>query len=143
MPNELLGALTGLLGVALQGWAAERKAQRAHRREVELRKLDAELAEAEAKVAQLYPGSAAGAGPDGSLPFLNGRVSHWVHDVRGMVRPAMSIGAFGVVAVALFVLLGRGLGAPAIEHAFGQMVDLVDYLTASVVVFWFGGRVRR
>ena len=142
MPNELLGALTGLLGVGLQGWLSEHKADRAHLREVELRRLDIEIAEGEARAAQLYPGSAEGTGPPGSLPFMNRRASAWVNDLRGMVRPLMSLASLSVVTAGFFAILWMGVPAAA-ETAFGQFVDLLDFVTVSIIVFWFGGRPPR
>lgn len=145
----LSGGATGLLGTALSFGVEYFQRRQRHQQEVEMRRIDLEIAEREAagaaavaaieaeseesarewKALEASHETAAVRWSDGDSPALV-----WVDVVRGLTRPALTWLFLALVAVIYFTL-----GADEAEIR-ASIVDTVLYLSSTCVLWWFGAR---
>lgn len=149
----LTGGATGLFGTALSFGADFFRRRQAHAQEMELRRLDMELARIEATGAERAAAIAAEAAENaaawGALEASYGEArqrfsrrgdSGWlvaVDVVRGLMRPALTLGSLFLVAAVYW-----SLGATDIEvlDIRPRVVDTVLYVATTCVLWWFGTR---
>lgn len=148
----LTGGATGLLGTAVSFAAEYMSARQSHAREVELRRLDMELARVEAAAAgsaaaiaaESAESAAAWSALEASYRDAGRRLgradSPWltVVDVaRGLLRPLLTLGSLALVAAIYF-----SLGATDVEilDIRPRIVDTVLYVSTTCVLWWFGAR---
>ena len=151
----LTGGATGVLGTLLNfgtKWLEERAR---HRRELELRRLDVELARTEAAAAEKV--AAVEAEAEGERAELeafresyreaarrwsrpgDGRLLQFVDFVRGMTRPALTF-LFVALAGAIYFTMGDTDAVVDGVAVKARIVDTVLYLTTACVLWWFGAR---
>ena len=144
------GGATGLLGTALSFVTNYFQAKQKHAQEVELRKLDAEVAKIESagykEVAQIEAESAEAKSAWKALEESyreaarrwsrpdDGFLMMFVDFCRGMTRPMLTW-AFVAITAAVYFTVGA---QDAKIH--GQIIDTVLYLTTTTVLWWFGAR---
>ncbi len=149
----LAGGTTGLLGTAVSGVIDFFQGRAEHKRELELRRLDIDLANAEGASAERVAAIEAEGERDraelrameASYREAGSRISRpgdgfllkLVDFVRGMTRPVLTWGLVALVGVIYFTL-----GAEFIEPGSvkPRIVDTVLYLTTAAVLWWFGQR---
>lgn len=152
----LTGGATGLLGTLLSGALGAWQRRQKHRQEVELRRLDVEIARAEAErvervaavEAESEESARAWAAMEASHRAAGKRWSSgesgWlvlVDVVRGLIRPALTLGLVGLVGCIYFVGLAEGSSFD--EAAIrARIVDTVLYLSSTCVLWWFGSRAQ-
>ena len=137
----LTGGASGLLGTALSGGMAHFESKRKHAQELELRKLDMEMAAAETAAANTQAALEAennalmASYSEASKRLSAPGESGWlvaVDVVRGLTRPVLTL---------LFVVLAGGMFFTLSDAALeARIVDTVLYLTTTCVIWWFGGR---
>lgn len=152
-----LGAITGLLGTALnKGFALvdaknqriEAAAQRAENAEIRAHELatinahaevDAEAREAQKNILDLTARAAERLASIQSEAQSAASRSRWVNDFAGMVRPVLTFGLIGALVAAWYTV-------PATEgtHAalMAQSLDTLCYLASTAVTWWFGDRAQ-
>ncbi|MYE02056.1 MAG: hypothetical protein F4Y03_12420 [Alphaproteobacteria bacterium] len=152
VPTLLSGGLTGLLGSIFSRVTDFYERKQAHAHEVELRRLDNEVAKTEAAGAE----AAARAQAEGEAETAAFRAleasyrdasqrltkgDSWLmlfaDFVRTMLRPGVTWVLIGLCA-AIYWTLGHGD-----ESLRSQLVHMVIYLTETVVLWWFGTRKPR
>ena len=151
----LSGGATGLLGTALSFATDYLKAKQRHKQELELRRVDMELAGIEAagaeKVAALelegekaqaelaaFQESYREAARRWSRPE-DGMLMQFVDFVRGMTRPALTWG-FVALTGTIYFTLGDADAVVDGVAVKARIVDTVLYLTTTCVLWWFGAR---
>lgn len=147
------GGATGLLGTALSGVLGffQSRSERGH--EIEMRRLDIDLAKAEAasaeRVAAVEAESASEQAEwsalEASYREASSRMSG-VHErgalkvvdvVRGLIRPLLTVALVAAVIVIFFYV-----GVPELDAAtMGErIIETVLYLATAAVLWWFGQR---
>ena len=149
----LSGGATGLLGTAVSGVIDYFQGRQRHAQELDLRRLDIELAQAEASGAErvaaieaegerdvaeweAMAASYREAGKRWSRPG-DGVLIQLVDFVRGMTRPVLTWGLVGLVGAIYFLL---GAGDLAAAEVRPRIVETVLYLATAAVLWWFGQR---
>lgn len=151
--SVLTGGATGLLGTMVSGAIDFFQSRAEHKREVDLRRLDIELARTEAGAAEKVAAIEAEASTDraelgameASYREASSRMSRagdgflmkLVDFVRGMTRPVLTWGLVALVG-AIYFTLGAGDLAP--ESIKPRIIETVLYLTTAAVLWWFGQR---
>lgn len=151
----LTGGATGLLGTLLSGALGAWRRRQQHRQEVELRRIDIEIARVEAERAERVAAveaeseesarawSAMEASHRAAGERWSSGDSGWlvlVDVVRGLIRPALTLGLVGLVGCIYFVgAAGEGFDAAAVR---ARIVDTVLYLASTCVLWWFGSRAQ-
>ena len=155
LTSILTGGATGFLGTALSFGVDYFRAKQRHGQELELRRLDMELASIEAagaeKVAALqlesereqaelaaFRESYREASRRWSRPG-DGVLMQFVDVVRGMTRPALTWG-FVVLTGAIYFTMGDGDAVVDGTAVKARIIDTVLYLTTTCVLWWFGAR---
>ena len=148
----LSGGATGLLGTAISGAIGYFERRQQHRQEVELRRLDLEMTQAEAasaeRVAAIEAESASAAAELRAIEESHRQAaarwstgdSAWllgVDVVRGLIRPVLTLGFLALGAAIYF-----HLPAPPVADVAGRMVDTVLYLATTTTLWWFGTRPK-
>ena len=149
----LTGGATGLLGTAVSGVIDFFQARQRHDQEMDLRRLDIELAKAEAEGAltraaveaeaereraewEALEASYRQAARRWSRPG-EGWVMQLVDAVRGLTRPALTWSLFALVGAIYFLL---GASEFTAEPLRPRIVETVLYLFTAAVLWWFGAR---
>ena len=146
----LSGGATGLLGTVISFGTDFFKRRQQHAQEVELRRLDAEVAKIESagfeRVAEI---EAEGERQRGELAAFeqsyreaarrwstpqDGPMMKFVDFCRGMTRPVLTVGFVSLTGAIYFTL---GTDDPEIRK---RIIDTVLYLNVSTVLWWFGAR---
>ena len=151
--SVLTGGATGLLGTALSGVVDFFQSRQQHRQELDLRRLDIELAKAEAEGAAAHAAIEAQASREraewealeASYREAARRWSRpgesWamqlVDVVRGLTRPALTWSLFALVGAIYFVLGASDLAADTLKP---RVVETVLYLFTAAALRWFGAR---
>ena len=151
--SVLTGGATGLLGTALSGVLDFFQARQRHGQEMDLRRLDIELAKVEAEGAAAHAAIEADASREraewealeASYREASRRWSRpgegWamqlVDVVRGLTRPLLTWSFFALVGAIYFVL---GPLEPEATMLRPRIVETVLYLFTAAVLWWFGAR---
>ncbi len=144
------GGLTGVLGTGITAVMGHFERKQRHGQELELRRLDMELAKAEGAVAERVAAAeaaasreeAAGAALEASLKAAATRWSAagdsgwivFVDVVRGLTRPALTMALVALVAAIYFCSTDPG------DELRGRIIDTVLYLATASTLWWFGAR---
>ena len=151
--SVLTGGATGLLGTALSAVVDFFQSRQQHAQELDLRRLDIELAKAEAEGAAAHAAIEAQASRERaewealeasyreasrrwSRPG-DGRLMQLVDAVRGLTRPALTWSLFGLVGAIYFLLGASDFAALSLRP---RIVETVLYLFTAAVLWWFGTR---
>ena len=147
LSTVLSGGLTGILGTALSalfGWLKQRDA---HKREMQLRKLDLVIMQREAELAERVAAVEAEreetaeeyatlrASYAESATRMSDGGSRWlvvVDVVRGLTRPGLTVLLVGLTGAIYYATEDAG-----IEE---RVVASVLYITTAAVLWWFGSR---
>ena len=149
----LTGGATGLLGTAVSGVIDFFQARQRHGQEMDLRRLDIELAKTEAEGAlaraaivadaereraewEALEASYRQAARRWSRPG-EGWVMQLVDAVRGLTRPALTWSLFALVGAIYFLL---GASEFTAEPLRPRIVETVLYLFTAAMLWWFGAR---
>ena len=149
----LTGGATGLLGTAMSGVIDFFQARQRHGEEMDLRRLDIELAKAEAEGAlaraaieaeaereraewEALEASYRTAARRWSRPG-EGWAMQLVDAVRGLTRPALTWSLFALVGAIYFLL---GASEFTTEPLRPRIVETVLYLFTAAILWWFGAR---
>ena len=151
--SVLSGGATGLLGTIVSGGIDLFQSRAEHKREIDLRRLDIELAQAEAGSAERVAAiEAEGARDRGELEAMeasyraassrmsrpgDGVLMKAVDFVRGMTRPVLTWGLVALVG-AIYFTLGAGELTP--ESVKPRIIETILYLATAAVLWWFGQR---
>ncbi|MDE0203204.1 MAG: hypothetical protein OXK73_12310 [Rhodospirillaceae bacterium] len=151
--SVLTGGATGLLGTAMSAAIDFFQSRAEHKREVDLRRLDIELAKTEAgsaeRVAAIEAEGARGRAEleamEASYREASSRMSRavdgflmkFVDFVRGMTRPVLTWGLVALVGTIYFTLAAGDL-AP--ESTKPRIIETILYLATAAVLWWFGQR---
>ena len=150
MLSLLTGGATGLLGTMFSGVLDHFERRQRHQHELELRRVDVELAKTEAasaertaaieleKVEIEAEGNALTASYREAMQRWSRGESAWivaVDVVRGLLRPVLTLAFLALTALIYFhessdVLIQT------------RIINTILYLTTTCVVWWFGGRKR-
>lgn len=149
----LTGGATGLLGTLVSGAIDFFQSRAEHKREVELRRLDIELAQTEAgsaeKVAAIEAESADNRAELGAIEASyreassrmsrpgDGFLMKFVDFFRGMTRPVLTWGLVALVGVIYFTLGAGDLGPEGVKP---RIIETILYLATASVLWWFGQR---
>jgi len=139
----LVGALTGLVNAALPEALTWFKNRQAHKQEIELLRLNAELAaqqyhydlqvaEVQADAAQMeavYSQASAQ------------RTDNWVDKLNALMRPTITILFVGMfcACVTAMILQSTAMGA-GLQGSLLSIFPMVEGFTTHVVTYWFGRR---
>ena len=151
--SVLTGGATGLLGTALSAVVDFFQSRQRHGQELDLRRLDIELAKAEAEGAAAHATIEAQATRERaewealeasyreasrrwSRPG-EGRLMQFVDAVRGLTRPLLTWSLFALVGAIYFLLGASDLGAVGLRP---RIVETVLYLFTAAMLWWFGSR---
>ena len=151
--SVLTGGATGLLGTALSAVVDFFQSRQRHRQELDLRRLDIELAKAEAEGAaaqaaiearsareraewEALEASYREAGRRWSRPG-EGRLMQLVDAVRGLTRPALTWSLFALVGAIYFLLGATDITTVGLRP---RIVETVLYLFTAAMLWWFGSR---
>ncbi|MDE0387444.1 MAG: hypothetical protein OXI75_01985 [Rhodospirillales bacterium] len=151
--SVLTGGATGLLGTALSAVVDFFQSRQRHAQELDLRRLDIELAKAEAEGAAAHAAIEAQAtrekaeweAMEASYREAARRWSRpgegWamqlVDVVRGLTRPALTWSLFALVGAIYFLLGASDLAAVSLRP---RIVETVLYLFTAAILWWFGAR---
>ena len=151
--SVLTGGATGLLGTALSAVVDFFQSRQRHAQELDLRRLDIELAKAEAEGAAAHAAIEAQAtrekaeweAMEASYREAARRWSRpgegWamqlVDVVRGLTRPALTWSLFAPVGAIYFLLGASDLAAVSLRP---RIVETVLYLFTAAILWWFGAR---
>ena len=151
--SVLTGGATGLLGTALSAVVDLFQSRQRHAQELDLRRLDIELARAEAEGAAAHAAIEARAmreraeweAMEASYREATRRWSKpgegWamqlVDVVRGLTRPALTWSLFALVGAIYFLLGASDLAAVSLRP---RIVETVLYLFTAAMLWWFGAR---
>ena len=149
----LTGGATGLLGTAISGVIDFFQARQNHAQEMDLRRLDIDLAKAEAegaeRVAAIEAESVRDQAEWGAMTASYREAgARWsrpgdsvliqlVDFVRGMTRPVLTWGLVALVG-AIYFLIGASDKQAALLQP--RIVETVLYLATASVLWWFGQR---
>ena len=151
----LSGGATGLLGTALTAGISFFQERQKHRHEVELRRLDAEVARIEGASAAATARIAAASAQETSAwnaltESYRQAATRWskgdgmalvaVDVVRGLMRPVLTCAFVGLTAWIYWTAAADALEGAAMR---GRVIDTVLYLTTTCVCWWFGTRPQR
>ena len=151
--SVLTGGATGLLGTALSAVVDFFQSRQQHSQELDLRRLDIELAKAEAEGAAAHAAIEAQttreraewealeasyreASRRWSRPG-EGRLMQFVDAVRGLTRPLLTWSLFALVGAIYFLLGASDLAAMGLRP---RIVETVLYLFTAAMLWWFGSR---
>ena len=151
--SVLTGGATGLLGTALSAVVDFFQSRQRHAQELDLRRLDIELAQAEAEGAAAHAAIEARAqreraewealeasyreaGRRWSRPG-EGRLMQFVDAVRGLTRPALTWSLFALVGAIYFLLGTADITTVGLRP---RIVETVLYLFTAAMLWWFGSR---
>ena len=151
--SVLTGGATGLLGTALSAVVDFFQSRQRHAQELDLRRLDIELAKAEAEGAAAHAAIEAQATRERaeweameasyreaarrwSKPG-EGWAMQLVDVVRGLTRPALTWSLFALVGAIYFLLGASDLAAVSLRP---RIVETVLYLFTAAMLWWFGAR---
>ena len=151
--SVLTGGATGLLGTALSAVVDFFQSRQRHAQELDLRRLDIELARAEAEGAAVHAAIEAQASRERaeweameasyreaarrwSRPG-EGWAMQLVDVVRGLTRPALTWSLFALVGAIYFLLGASDLAAVSLRP---RIVETVLYLFTAAMLWWFGAR---
>ena len=153
LTSFLSGGATGLIGTAISGLIGffQSRSERGH--EVEMRRLDIELARAEASSAERVAAVEAESAADqaemraleASYRDASSRMSR-AHEggmmkvvdlVRGLLRPVLTL-----ILVAAVIVIFFYVGVPDLDsQTVGErIIETVLYLATAAVLWWFGQR---
>ena len=148
----LSGGVTGLLGTAITGVMSFLQERQRHAQEMDLRRLDIELAQTEAMAAertaaieaesereQAQAGMLTASYEEAARRWSrsgDGVLMQLVDVVRGLTRPALTWTLVGLVA-AIYFWLGSSADVDALR---ARIIDTVLYLATAAVLWWFGAR---
>ena len=151
--SVLTGGATGLLGTALSAVVDFFQSRQRHAQELDLRRLDIELAKAEAEGAAAHAAIEAQASRErAEWEALeasyreagrrwsrrgDGLLMQLVDAVRGLTRPALTWSLFALVGAIYFLLGATDLAAVSLRP---RIVETVLYLFTAAVLWWFGAR---
>ena len=151
--SVLTGGATGLLGTVVSGAIDFFQSRAEHKREMDLRRLDIELAQTEAGAAEKVAAiEAEGARDAAALEAMeasyreassrmsrpgDGFLMKLVDFVRGMTRPVLTWGLVALVGTIYFTLGAGGLEPESIKP---RIIETVLYLATAAVLWWFGQR---
>ncbi len=151
--SVLTGGATGLLGTALSGAIDFFQARQRHGQEMDLRRLDIELAKVEAGGAAAQAAIEAESAQaraewealEASYREAARRLSRpgegWamqlIDVVRGLTRPALTWSLLALVGAIYFLLGASDLADEALRP---RIVETVLYLSTAAVLWWFGAR---
>ncbi len=148
----LTGGVSGLLGTAVSFFSSYFQAKQRHAQEMELRRLDMEMARAEAASAERVAAveaesardQAAWSALEASYKEASRRWSRgdskwlvFVDVVRGLTRPGLTFMFVGLVGTIYFTLGGSDMETIDIRP---RIIDTVLYLATTCVLWWFGAR---
>ena len=151
--SVLTGGATGLLGTALSAVVDFFQSRQRHSQELDLRRLDIELAKVEAEGAAAHATIEAQATRERaewealeasyreasrrwSRPG-EGRLMQFVDAVRGLTRPLLTWSLFALVGAIYFLLGASDLAAMGLRP---RIVETVLYLFTAAMLWWFGSR---
>ena len=151
--SVLTGGATGLLGTALSAVVDFFQSRQRHSQELDLRRLDIELAKVEAEGAAAHATIEAQATRERaewealeasyreasrrwSRPG-EGRLMQFVDAVRGLTRPLLTWSLFALVGAIYFLLGASDLAAMGLRP---RIVETVLYLFTAAILWWFGSR---
>ena len=151
--SVLTGGATGLLGTALSAVVDYFQSRQRHAQELDLRRLDIELAKAEAEGAaaqaaiearaqreraewEALEASYREAGRRWSRPG-EGMLMQVVDAVRGLTRPALTWSLFALVGAIYFLLGAADITTVGLRP---RIVETVLYLFTAAMLWWFGSR---
>ena len=151
--SVLTGGATGLLGTALSAVVDFFQSRQQHSQELDLRRLDIELAKVEAEGAAAHAAIEAQATRERaewealeasyreasrrwSRPG-EGRLMQFVDAVRGLTRPLLTWSLFALVGAIYFLLGASDLAAMGLRP---RIVETVLYLFTTAMLWWFGSR---
>ena len=151
--SVLTGGATGLLGTAISAVVDLFQSRQRHSQELDLRRLDIELAKVEAEGAAAHAAIEAQATRERaewealeasyreasrrwSRPG-EGRLMQFVDAVRGLTRPLLTWSLFALVGAIYFLLGASDLGAVGLRP---RIVETVLYLFTAAMLWWFGSR---
>ena len=149
----LSGGATGLLGTAISAGIGYVERRQRHQQELELRRIDLKMTEAEAasaeRVAAIEAESAQSTAELRAIEQSHRQAgerwssgdSAWlvaVDVVRGLIRPLLTV-AFLALAAAIYFRLPAAAEAPDVA---GRMIDTVLYLATTTTLWWFGTRPK-
>ena len=149
----LTGGATGLLGTLISGGIGYFERKQRHQQEIDLRKVDLEIARGEAQSAERVAAiEAESRESDSGWRVLE--ASHqaagvrwsqgdsawlvFVDVVRGLIRPALTLGFLALAGVIYFTL---PIAPPA--EVGVRLIDTVLYLATTTTLWWFGTRPKR
>ena len=151
--SVLTGGATGLLGTALSAVVDIFQSRQRHRQELDLRRLDIELAKVEAEGAATHAAIEAQATREraewGAMEASyreaarrwsrpgEGWAMQLVDVVRGLTRPALTWSLFALVGAIYFLLGTSDLAALSLRP---RIVETVLYLFTAAMLWWFGAR---
>ena len=151
--SVLTGGATGLLGTAISAVVDFFQSRQRHSQELDLRRLDIELAKAEAEGAAAHAAiEARSARERAEWEALEasyreasrrwsrpgeGRLMQFVDAVRGLTRPALTWSLFGLVGAIYFLLGASDFAALSLRP---RIVETVLYLFTAAMLWWFGAR---
>ncbi len=147
----LTGSATGVLGTLLSAGLGFFQKRQDHRQEIELRRLDIELAQTEAEAAGRIAAIEAESGEQqAAMAALeesyreaarrwsrpdDGWLMQLVDAIRGLTRPGLTLLFVGLTGAIWFTL------TPDDADIRQRIVMTVLSLTTTCVVWWFGGRM--
>lgn len=143
MLTSLFGALAGLTTSVIPEVLDFFKRRQQHQQEIELRRLDAEIAHQQAEMrlsemdAEVDKAHMAGV----YQQFTNQKTDTWVDRLNAVVRPVVTF-AFLLMFVAVLgsiVLQSVALGA-TVTSSLSVMLPMIDGYFSAILAFWFGNR---
>ena len=153
LASILAGGATGLLGTAITGVMGYFERKQRHAQEMELRKIDMQIAKSEAasaeRVAAIEAESAESAAQWRALEgSYNAATKRWgsgdspwltvVDVVRGLMRPVLTLGSLILVAVIYFYS-----DIPVADDMQVQIINTSLYISTTCVLWWFGSRPHK
>ena len=151
--SVLTGGATGLIGTAISGILGLFQSRADYRHEVDLRRLDIELAKAEAGAAEKVAAvEAEGARDVAEWEAMtasyreastslsgsdDGFMLRFAEFVRRMTRPGLTWVLVAIIAVIFFTIEAM---APGVEDIRPRIVNTILYVGSAAVLWWFGQR---
>jgi len=139
----LVGVLTGLANAALPEALTWLKNRQAHNQEMELLKLNAELAAQQhhydLQVAEVQADAAQMEAVYGQAAAQ--RTDNWVDKLNALMRPTITIMFVGMFCACVISMITTSLAAgAAVDAALLSIFPMVEGFTTHVVTYWFGRR---
>lgn len=143
MITSLIGALMGLGGSVIPEILGFFKRNQEHKQELELRRLDAEIAKQQAEMrlqeADLQVDHAHMQGV--YEQFKNQKTDTWVDRLNALVRPVVTFAFLFMFLTALFSIIGQSIAMGAgVMSALTTMLPMIDAYFSAILAFWFGNR---